>query len=37
MGLLWDSDKLSEMLAKWREDPPEGDLKYNSYFGNVKM
>ena len=37
MGLLWDSDKLNEMLAKWKKEPPVCDLKYNSYFGNVKM
>jgi hypothetical protein len=37
MGLLWDSEKLNEQLEQWKEEAPMGDLKYNSYFGDVKM
>ena len=37
MGLLWDSEKLEKMMAAWKKDPPPGELKYNSYFGDVKM
>ena len=37
MGLLWDTEKLNMMMASWKEDAPPGELKYNSYFGDVKM
>ena len=37
MGLLWDDKKLQSMLEAWSDDAPPAELKYNSYFGNVKM
>jgi ATP synthase F1 complex assembly factor 2 len=37
MGLLWQSEELEAMLIAWKKTPPPGPLKYNSYFGDVKM